>query len=199
MTRYLTRDCDCPVVTTGTGGKHPIECSHGNRYLTEAQLRPSERKPLRRVSEKRQEEFDSGERRNTGSTLKPGRGFAVAPAQQQVKQLACIVCGRDGPETTIDAAHVTPRRLAPHCNCLRGVVPLCRDCHERYDDLNDPFDLLPHLMDRGLLEETVHGFLEHGVSLRELLDVVTGERWVPESKFRELKARVIELEAGIAA
>jgi hypothetical protein len=117
------------------------------------------------------------------SKPKKSNGFKTSPVQQRAtKGRACIVCGKDEAEATIDPAHVTPRRMAPHCTCEKGTVPLCRGCHERYDDLNDPFDLLPYLMAHGLYEETVHGFLEHGVSLRELMDTITGVKWAPKER-----------------
>jgi hypothetical protein len=200
VTRLVAVECGC--FRDYYSGKRPEKCECGNRLRSPAELAPpKERAPLRRVSLKRQDEEASGERRSnrTGSTLKPGRGFAAAPAQQWVKDLACIVCGRDRHEIAIDAAHVTPRRLAPHCDCARGVVPLCRDCHERYDDLNRPFDLLPYLMAHGLLEEAVHGFLEHGVALRELMDVITGDRFIPLRELELAQARIIELEGGVRA
>lgn len=117
------------------------------------------------------------------------QGFSASKEQQKTKSgRACIVCGRDAAETTIDAAHVTPRRLAPHCDCPKGVVPLCRTCHKSYDQLGGGFDLLPHLMNHGLLEETVHGFLQHGVSLREVMDTVTGLKWIPAEQERSAAA-----------
>ena len=39
MTRYGTKDCTCPDVITGTGGKRPEKCGCGNRFQTEAELR----------------------------------------------------------------------------------------------------------------------------------------------------------------
>lgn len=173
--RYATKDCDCPDVITGTGGKRPDRCGCGNRFQTEAELRSpapafpsvvgaSTPKPRRR------------------STLKPGKGLSASPQQKKAtKGRACIVCGKDEAEATIDPAHVTPRRMAPHCTCEKGTVPLCREHHDAYDQLGGGFDLLPYLMAHGLYEETVHGFLEHGVALREVMDVVTGEKWIPKS------------------
>jgi hypothetical protein len=207
MSRYLTRDCDCPPITTGTGGKRPEKCPHGNRFQTEAELNPPERKAIRRVSLKRQAEFDSGERPRQSSTLKPGRGFAVAPAQRaKVKLLTCLGCGRevdpDNPgEWTIDPAHLVPRS-AGGCDDVLCVVPLCRHlyitgegCHPAYD--RNDLDLHPRLAMGGYEKEIAHGIEVHGFTLLELLRVVTGEVWVPRRELEVATARIVELEAGV--
>lgn len=119
MTRLATRDCKC--TRDYYSGPRPKECPCGNRLLTEAQLHPPIRKPIRRVSEKR---AASPNAPKGNSTLKRGRGMAVSPAQQKkVKNLPCVVCGRDRHEgVEIQAMHVYPRRFAT-CDCAEGVVP----------------------------------------------------------------------------
>lgn len=160
---------------------HPGTCpTHGRIYVYPKALGSNGRKPLRRVSEKRQ-----GEVRRRGSTLKRGKGFAASKAQQdKVRGLPCVVCGRDGYEAQVDPAHVYPRRLAP-CDCADGVVPLCRDCHARYEDPNQPFDLLPALITCGYRAELVHAVVAHEAPLLHLLEQVTGCEWMPSPKREE--------------
>jgi hypothetical protein len=174
MTRYATINGCCETPDLGLGAKRPEFCEHERFFYTVAQV-------TKRGYGKDVSPLRSGDKPSiTRHSKKRGKGFSTSPEQKKAKSgRACIVCGRDEAEATIDAAHVTPRRLAPHCDCPKGIVPLCRTCHSRYDDLNEPFDLLPALMANGLYEETVHGFLEHGVSLRELMDTITGTKWAP--------------------
>lgn len=198
MNRYATKDCDCPDVVIGTGGRRPEKCEeHGNRYLSATELqklhpasggegRSTTRRSAVSVADPEgwvQSVRDTPPSKLRRRPMKRSNGFKTSPVQQRAtKGRACIVCGKDEAEAIIDPAHVTPRRLAPHCTCEKGTVPLCRGCHNRYDDLNDPFDLLPYLMTHKLYEETVHGFLEHGVSLRELMDTITGVKWAPAER-----------------
>lgn len=208
---YATRDCDC-TAPRGTGYARPDHCEkHGNRFQTERELKPKERTPLRPVGEKRQAEYDSGKRRNTGSTLKAGRGFGVAPAQRKkMKRLTCLGCGRevdpDIPgEWTIDPAHLVPRG-GGGCEDPLCVIPLCRHrhiptegCHPIFDGKVEgkSVDLHPRLARGGWEKELAHA-MGHGYSPLELLCRVTGEAWVPQRQFDAEKARVGELEAGIA-
>lgn len=109
MTRYLTQDCDCPDVITGTGGRRPTECSCGNRYLTEAQLNPPERKPLRRVSPKRELEEASGQRPRVRSTLRrtePKRDWSLAQTKKE-EEGCCRICKRS--DRPLENAHILGR------------------------------------------------------------------------------------------
>lgn len=207
MTKVITRDCDCSVIYYG-GQKRPDRCEHGNHFLTEAQQVASQkpRGSLRPISEKRAAEETAGTRpRSNGSTLaQTNTGFTASPAQRKkVRNLACLVCGRDRHEAEIEAAHVCARRLAPHCDCPDGVVPLCHECHQRYDDLGAHFDLLPALITHGYRAEVVHAFLEHGVGLVDLLSHISGERYLPASAYQDQinqqLARIVELESRVAA
>lgn len=210
MNQYATRDCDC-TAPCGTGYPRPTKCEkHHNRFQTEKELAPpKERKPLRRVSEKRQEEFDSGERRNTGSTLKAGRGFAVAPAQRsKVKLLVCLGCGREvdpdnAGDWTIDPAHLVPRG-GGGCDDERCVLPLCRHryepatgCHPLFD--GGHLDLHSRLARGGYEKEMAHAIEAHGLTPLELVRRVTGEAYVPVRDLEVAKARIIELESHIHA
>jgi hypothetical protein len=144
--------------------KTPHYCEHGNFLVYVHQLGSKKN--------------DQGGRHGT---LGRGRGFAASPAQQRkVKGRPCVVCGQDGFEAEIHAAHVYPRRLQS-CECAEGVVPLCRGCHGRYDDQANPFDLLRHLVIREYHAELVHAVAVHQVPIRELLDQVTGVKWAPVS------------------
>jgi len=173
VTHLTTKDCSCEL-NLYTGQERPEACAHGNRFLTVAQLNPKPRKPLRRVSEKRE-----GEVRRRGSTLKRGRGFAVHARQRnKIAGLPCVNCGADGYETQIDPAHVWSRSYTP-CDCEDGVVPLCRECHRLLDDPNQTLDLLPKLIDRGFRAEIVHAFVVHEIPLTEILKRLTGQEWKP--------------------
>jgi len=153
---------------------HPGICrKHGSTYVYDKALTRST--PLRRVSEKK-----APETRRRGSTLKPGRGFAASPEQQtKVKNLPCVNCGVDRfEEVGIDPAHLWSRARGG-CSSADCVIPLCRRCHDLYDDPEQPIDLLPKLITRGYRAEIVHPFLEHGIPLREVMERVTGAEWVP--------------------
>jgi len=215
VTRYATRDCGCPPITTGTGGKRPEPCEeHGQRYQTPAELAPpKERAPMRRVSLKRQEEIDRGEappvRR---STLKPGRGFSVAPAQRaKVKLLVCLGCGLEvdmddpGRLWTIDPAHLVPRGQGG-CDHEDCVLPLCRNlrnplegCHSIFDGkvAGKSIDLHSRLAQGGYEKELAHAFEAHGWTPLELVRRVCGEEYVPKSEADRWKARAVELEAHV--
>lgn len=193
-------------VEVGMSRERPGVCApHGRSFYYAKSLGSNGRKPLRRVSEKRAAEEAEGKRpRRYASTLNQGNGFAVAPAQRaKVRDLACLVCGRDRHEASIEPAHVCARRLAPHCDCPDGVVPLCDECHGRYDDQNTSFDLLPALITHERRIEVVHAFLEHGVGLVDLLSHIAGERYLPASKYEEIfdqqRGRIAELERRVVA
>lgn len=74
--------------------------------------------------------------------LKRSRGISPAtPAQRAaVEGRACIVCASH----PCDPAHVIDRSMAPSAgDDPRATVPLCRRCHELYDD--GSLDLSPYL------------------------------------------------------
>lgn len=208
---YRTRDCDC-TAPRGVGFPRPDRCEeHGNRFQTDKELEPpKERAALARVSEKRQAEYDSGERRNTGSTLKPGRGFAVAPAQRaKMKLLVCLGCGREVDpdvmgEWMIDPAHLLPRS-AGGCDDPLCVAPLCRHlyipetgCHWAYD--HEELDLLPRLARGGYEAELAHMVGPvHGLTPTELVRRLAGEPYVPRRELEVAQARIVELEMHIHA
>jgi hypothetical protein len=179
VTKLLTRDevCEC-TFTTGTGQARPEKCEHGNRYWTERQLNPPERKPLAQKSAKRQAEEESGKRpkQRRGSTLKRGNGFQASKAQRdKVRLLPCVGCGHgaDFPdETGVDPAHLWPRGKGgcDHPDC---VIPLCRTCHRLFDQ--GELDLLPRLAGtEAWAKEQAHPILAHGVSPVELVRRLSG-------------------------
>jgi hypothetical protein len=212
---YATRECDC-TAPRGAGYPRPERCkTHRNRFQTEKELAPpKERAPMRRVSEKRQAEYDSGERRNTGSTLKAGNGFAAAPAQRaKVKLLTCLGCGREvdmddpGRHWTIDPAHLVPRGQGG-CDHEDCVLPLCRNlcnpyegCHPIFDGkvTGKSVDLHSRLAQGGYEKELAHAVGVHGWTPLELVGRVCGEPYVPKSEADEWKARAVELEAHVHA
>lgn len=153
----IAQPCGCRQETF-MGQKRELRCEHGGVF----------------------EKPQSKARR--GSTLKQGRGFGASPAQQaKVRDRACLVCGRVRHEAFIHAAHLYPRSRAG-CKCPDGVVPLCAECHDLYDDPHRTLDLLPALVAHGYQVEMAHAFLEHGASWREMLDLVTGHAWHPIAK-----------------
>ena len=68
--------------------------------------------------------------------IKKGRGFAASKAQQEkVRGMACACCGLMADEslyTVIDPAHLCARGMGG-CDHEDCVVPLCRGCHEAFD------------------------------------------------------------------
>jgi hypothetical protein len=208
MTRLVAQPCGCFV--DYFSGKRPERCECENRYQTPAELAPpKERTPMRRVSLKRQQEIDAGERPRQSSTLKPGRGFSVAPAQRaKVKLLVCLGCGREvDPDTVgewiIDPAHLVPRGKGG-CDDELCVIPLCRHryivgegCHPAYD--RNELDLHPRLAMGGYEKEIAHAIEVHGFTLLELVRQVTGEPYVPQRELEVATARIVELERLIPA
>lgn len=128
--------------------------------------------------------------RKRGSTLKRGKGFAVASVQREkVRPQSCIVCGLDRHEATIDPAHIWDRGRGG-CDHILCVVALCRQHHELYD--RHEIDLLPHLINHGLYEEMAHPIRAHGVSPLTLLERLTGETWEPKHRDRDYSAMEAE-------
>jgi len=145
VNRYATRDCDCPDVVIGTGGKRPEKCECGNRYQSEAELRTvwnriggngtgkDESTPRRRSKPKRRSE--------------PRRDWTLANAKREEEGDLCRVTGEVGTEL----AHILGRKydepISPGSKTLLvlpdRVVPLVPRIHTAYD-LKE-FDLLPYL------------------------------------------------------
>lgn len=211
MTTLVAQPCGC--VRDYFSGKRPEKCECGNRLRTPAELAPKERAPPRRVSLKRQAEIDAGERPRQTSTLKPGRGFAVAPAQRaKVKLLVCLGCGREvdpdaSGEWTIDPAHLVPRS-AGGCDDALCVLPLCRHhyistegCHPIFDGKvpGKRVNLHVRIARGGYEAELAHAIREHGWTPLELHQRLTGEMWVPRRELEVATARVVELESGVRA
>lgn len=154
--------CGCTDDIGMSKAKTPHFCKHGNLFVYVHQL-------------------GSKAKQNGGRTpLKQGKGMAASKAQQaKVKNRPCVNCERDRFEgAEIHAAHIWPRSYTP-CACPEGVVPLCSTCHRLYDDPNQALDLLPKLIDRGYRAEVVHAFVEHHISLLEVIKEVTGVEWAP--------------------
>jgi hypothetical protein len=184
MTKLLTRGdvCDC-TFTTGTGQGRPEKCPCGNRFWTDKQLNPPERKPLAKVSAKRQAEEESGVRKKRrGNGLNPGNGFQASAEQRaKVKLLPCVGCGHgdDGfgfeEETGVDPAHLWPRGKGG-CDSRDCVVPLCRTCHRAFDQ--GELSLLERLAENSeaWARELAHPILCHGVTPVELVRRLAGNR-----------------------
>ena len=189
------------------GAARPAQCKHGNRYLSEAELKPKERTPLRAVSEKRQAQIDAGERPRTGSTLKRTNGFAASQAQRdKVRGLVCVGCGREaGGGWAIDPMHVWPRGKGG-CDSPDCVLPGCRHeatgdgCHRAFDQ--GELSLLERLAEsEAWAVEQAHPILKHGVGLVELVRRLSGNgyEFVTKAELGELRARIVELEAGLGS
>lgn len=100
MTKFLTRDCAC-TVTTGTGQARPEKCElHGNRFWTEAQLRPPERK----VAAKKK-----ASPRKPMKRSQPDRDWADARAKVE-EEGCCRICKcSEASDRPLEAAHVLGR------------------------------------------------------------------------------------------
>lgn len=208
--KLVTFGCECTTPLPAMGQKRPRACEHGNPFLTEAQKIASEkpRAPLRPVSEKRRREIDAGECPRTSSTLNPGRGFAVAPAQRKkVKGLVCVGCGREvepeDPNWTIDPAHLLPRGVGG-CDSDLCVIPLCRHLfhpelgyHRAYDAGN--LDIHGKLVEHGYFKEMAHAIEAHQLSPLTLAQRLTGDLFVSKRELDVAKARIAELEGKVAA
>ena len=182
MTRLATRDCECKHVVA-MSQKRPERCEHGNRFQTEAELNPPERKPMRSVSPKREAEEEAGARkRSRGTTMNRTKSFEASPAQRaKVKGLACVGCGKEaGGAWAIDPMHVWPRGKGG-CDDPACVLPGCRNvytgegCHRAFD--NGELDLLPRLAgSEAWALEQAHPIAKHGVGLVELVKRLGGNQ-----------------------
>lgn len=123
----------------------------------------------------------TGQSGSNGGAPRPGknrrRGISPAsPAQRlKVRELACIVCGKDRYEATVDPAHLVPRSLLTEGqDDPLAIVPLCRLHHDEFDRAS--LDLLPYLWPAYAAElgEAVRHF-----GILPTLRQVTGQRWVP--------------------
>jgi hypothetical protein len=99
-------------------------------------------------------------------------GHCTDAQKARVADQVCIVCGKHFGHC--DPAHVVPRghpKMTPSAaNDIRAVVPLCRNCHDDYDE---GLDLLPYL------EPTWRDSQEWAagaVGLATALRSITGER-----------------------
>jgi len=99
-------------------------------------------------------------------------GFEVSSAQRKkIKGMRCLYCGAEAP----DPAHVWQRSRGgcDHPDC---VVPLCRECHDRYDERLSPrIDILPQLISGRFWVELAHPTLEHRVSPTALVARLCGK------------------------
>lgn len=159
MTRYATKDCDCPDVITGTGGKRPDRCVCGNRFQTEAELR-SVGVGAARDGDRTEPDFASfngsrgvdsstpkPRRRSTLKRTEPRRDWGLANAKREEEGDCCRVTGEAGTEL----AHILGRKydepISPGSKTLLvlpdRVVPLAPRIHTAYD--RKEFDLLPYL------------------------------------------------------
>lgn len=154
--------CGCEKEIGMSKSREPHFCEHANLYEYVKQLgsEPKKAKPRK--------------------PLKQGQGLSASPEQRRkVKELACIVCGRDRFEVKITAMHVYPRRFAT-CSCADGVVPGCAECHDLYEAKK--LDLLPKLTGNGYRKELVHAIVEHDAPPIHVLEIVTGVNWEPKGE-----------------
>jgi hypothetical protein len=117
------------------------QAKRGVRPIARPERRkPAERKPLRVVSEKRAASGEPIGLKRTElakgtSKLKKGPLGRTTDAQKaRVAELACIGCSGFAGEC--DPAHVIDRNDIPDpvADDVRAVVPLCRACHDLYDE-----------------------------------------------------------------
>ena len=111
--------------------------------------------------------------RATGVGERPKRPVSVASGAQRAKRGACIVTGAT---EGVELSHVWPRSLGG-CDDPLCVVPLRADIHAAYD--RHEFDLLPHLLAHGFVDELAHALAHARGDLLGLAGMVTGRRWVP--------------------
>lgn len=106
---------------------------------------------------------------------KPRRGGispASPPQREKVSGQRCLAC----PNPACDPAHVIDRSLGSQGqDDPLAVVPLCRRCHDLYDELK--LDLLPDL-ERSARKELAFAVERFG--MLSVLRRVTGQRWQPE-------------------
>jgi hypothetical protein len=112
------------------------------------------------------------------AAMKRSRGFAASRAQRdKVRDLPCLVCGRDRYEVTVDPAHLCPRARGG-CDADECVVPLCRIHHHMFD--GGKLSILSELVAGRMHAELSHALGHLDCDLIGLLHRVTGERYVPD-------------------
>lgn len=107
--------------------------------------------------------------------MKRGRGFAVTPAQRlAVRDKLCLHCGREG----VDPAHLWDRSRGG-CDHPLCVVPLCRECHRKYDEKK--LDIAAQLVNvhGGYFAQMAHVIEAHRVSPLRLLERISAIDWRP--------------------
>lgn len=108
---------------------------------------------------------------------------AISPASTgqrlAVQGRACIVCRQH--DDACDPAHLIDRSLLTEGqDDPRAVVPLCRSCHDGYDERGG--DLLPYL-EPHYRAELAYAVERYG--LLRTLQRVTGQHWAPVVESRE--------------
>lgn len=98
----------------------------------------------------------------------------ASPAQREaIEARACVVCRQH--EGGCDPAHLIDRSLlTAGQDDPRAVIPLCRSCHDGYDERGG--DLLPYLEPH---YRTELAFAVERYGLLRTLQRVTGQHWAP--------------------
>lgn len=102
---------------------------------------------------------------------------ASAAQRAKVRETPSIISGGWG----CDAAHLWPRGRQG-CDSPLCVVPLTRLEHNAFD--HGSLDLLPYLLQAGMVAEMQHALGHAEGNLPALLLRLTGERWIPASSAR---------------
>lgn len=84
-----------------------------------------------------------------------------------------------GISAAVDPAHLWPRGKGG-CDDPLCVVPLERRYHRLFDE--GKLDLLPALINGAYWPEIAHVIEAHQVSPTQLLERLTGEKWIPRSE-----------------
>jgi hypothetical protein len=161
----------------------------GKKALERGRQFAADPKPLRQVSEKRQQKNVAAGKPANAPSLKDGNGLGASSAQRaKVDELPCIVTGAEKIEgAAVDAAHLWPRSMGG-CSLALCVVPLRRDIHELFED--GQFDLYPYLTPARHSDawkpELFHALEHADMSMTRLLHELTGERHLPESEILRL-------------
>lgn len=139
--------------------------------------KPIKRSPIKRVA------VLAGTRARANGIGVPRRAVSPAtPAQRaKVRDATCVGCGgRMQCGDRCHPAHLIPRGVTTvGQDDVLAVVPLCPDCHRRYDE--GELDLLP-MLERRCRPELAFAVMR--VGLMSTLRRVTNHRWSPDGDMR---------------
>jgi hypothetical protein len=154
------------VTTQGDRGDVLVSASEKQTRFEASLVEAREKREKRRPGRRPQ----AGLKRTPSKLAKSPLGHCTPAQRERVRGKPCLCCGGSA---YVDPAHLIDRGTAPSAaDNPRAVVPLCRWCHQSFDD--GDLDLSPWLEPR--YREEVAWAVE-AVGLFAALRRITKRRW----------------------